>query len=103
MLGLGGLGSHKKPRSFGYAPRHFDPEAEAREERKRAILGDEYKEGEYRPGVLIREGRMRRMQAQNTRAQKASKVTLIRTVVFVLLVFLILYLATSYFGQSFSE
>lgn len=100
MLGLSGFGHHKKPRTFGYKPRHFDPETEAREERKRAILGDNYSQGEYSPGVLIREGRMRRMQEHNVRAQKASKVTLIRTVIFVLLVFAILFLATHYFGKS---
>lgn len=100
MIGLGGLGSRNKPRIFGYKPRHFDPEKEAREERKRIILGEEYQQGESRPGLLIRENRMRRMQAQNTRAQKASKVTLIRTVIFVLLVLAILYMATHYFGMS---
>lgn len=100
MIGLGGFGHRKKPRTFGYKPRHFDPEFEAREDRKRAILGTEYCEGEYRPGLLIREGRMKRMQSNNVRAQKASKVTLIRTAIFVGLVFGILWLATHYFGLS---
>lgn len=101
MIGFSGIGNSRKPRSFDYKPFHYDADAEAREERKRAILGQEYQPGEYKPGMMIREGRMRRIQEQNNRAQKASKVTLIRTVIFVLLVFAILYLATSYFGESF--
>ena len=32
----------RKPRQFEYKPRHFDPEQEAREARKREVLGADY-------------------------------------------------------------
>lgn len=101
MLGLGGFGHRKKPREFGYTPRYFDVEAEARAERRRLIEGDAAVDStEYRPGVLIREGRMRRMQVQADKAHRNSKSTLIRTAVFVVLVFGILWLMTNYFEIS---
>lgn len=105
MLGLSGFGHRQKPRSFGYKPRHFDPESEEREQRRRIILGEDYSADneEYRPGLLIRENRMRRVQAQSRKSQKQSKVTLIRTAIFILLVFTIMWLATSYFGQSLTK
>ncbi|CDN32081.1 hypothetical protein BN938_2008 [Mucinivorans hirudinis] len=105
MLGLNGFGHRKKPRSFEYKPRYFDSELQERENRRRAILGENYdvEDDSYRPGLLIREHRMRRMQGQARRAQKQGKVTLIRTVIFVLLVFTILWLATTYFGQSLEK
>lgn len=102
MLGLSSLGARKKPRQFEYKPRHFDPELQAREERRRVILGEEYNEGEYKPGVLIRDGRMRRTQMQADKAHKDSRSTLIRTAVFVGFVFMILWMITNYFGQSFN-
>lgn len=86
----------KPARQFNYSPRYWDPEAEAREARKKAILGDDYVEGQYHPGSMIRDGRLRRMQTAN-RLQKKSKTTLIRTAIFVFLVFVMLYMMTSYF------
>ena len=32
----------RKPRQFEYKPRYFDPEQEAREARKREVLGADY-------------------------------------------------------------
>ena len=63
MLGLKAF--RQKPREFNYRPRYFDPEQEARDERKREILGDEAVDGhegaeEYRPGQYIRQRKMRR-------------------------------------------
>lgn len=86
----------RKPKQFNYAPRYWDPEQEARIARRKAVLGDDYQEGDYRPGSLIRDGRIRRTQTAN-RLQKKSKSTLIRSVIFVLLVFAVLYMMTSYF------
>lgn len=34
---------HRKPRGFNYQPRFYDPDAEAREERKKIVLGERYK------------------------------------------------------------
>jgi hypothetical protein len=65
--------SQRKPRGFNYRPRYYDPEAEAREDRKRVVLGERYRtpeqrardearaagqdvaEPEYRPGAYLRE------------------------------------------------
>ena len=33
----------RKPRGFNYQPRYYDPESEAREERKRMVLGEKYR------------------------------------------------------------
>ncbi len=61
-----------KPRRFDYRPRYYDPEQEAREQRKRKVLGedyaDKYKTDEqrtvekkaYKPGVYIRNSAMER-------------------------------------------
>jgi hypothetical protein len=40
--------SQRKPRGFNYIPRYYDPEAEAREDRKRVVLGDKYRTPEQR-------------------------------------------------------
>jgi type VI protein secretion system component VasK len=35
--------NQRKPRGFNYSPRYYDPEAEAREERKKIVLGEKYR------------------------------------------------------------
>lgn len=57
MLGLGVF--RRKPREFEYKPRYYDPEKEAREERRREILGeretqDDTRTEDYHPGQYIR-------------------------------------------------
>lgn len=99
MIGLSGFGFRRKPRNFEYKPRHFDPDAEQREARRRAILGDEYAKGEYRPGMLIREGRMMRMESRDRDTNQRKKRTLIRTAVFVVLVVAVLYVMLTYMEQ----
>jgi len=103
MLGLGGFGFGRKPRGFEYKPRHFDPEAEEREARRRAILAEDYKEGDpaYTPGMLIRDGQLRRMRTAN-RAQKQSKVMLIRVLIFLVLMGAIFILAADGISQMLS-
>lgn len=91
MIGLSGLGLGRKPRRFDYKPRHFDPQAQEKEQMRKAILGDDYKEGEYQPGVLIRQGRMRRMQKQADITAKKSKTGIIRAAIFFILVTAVLF------------
>lgn len=93
MIGFSGLGLGRKARKFSYKPRYWDPEQEEREERRRAILGDQYQDGQYKPGMLIREGRLRRMQT-SSKMQNKSRSTIIRTAIFVILVFAALYFFT---------
>lgn len=38
--------NQRKPRGFNYQPRYYDPEAEAREERKKIVLGEKYRSPE---------------------------------------------------------
>ncbi|MCD7963429.1 MAG: hypothetical protein LUF90_07765 [Rikenellaceae bacterium] len=77
----------RKPRQFEYKPRYYDPEEEAREERKKAVLGanykdnyktageksgstEEYKPGQYLRGMTMRKGVMvDRRSSQNKRAR----------------------------------
>lgn len=55
---------NRKPRQFDYRPRYFDPEQEQREQRKREVLGADYKDkykteeerkADYVPGRYIRD------------------------------------------------
>lgn len=57
-----------KPRGFNYKPRYYNPEEEAREERRKQVLGADYQEAyeqdadkkEYVPGQYVRQGGIRR-------------------------------------------
>lgn len=98
MFGFTGFG--RKPRQFEYKPRHWDPEAEEREERRRILLGAEYGEGVYKPGMYIREKRLKRMQERDRDRARRRKSGVIRTVIFLAFVVGILYLMFNYFGQS---
>ncbi len=54
-----------KPRGFNYKPIHFDPAKEAREQRKKELLGADYtapgeESREYSPGQYLRSGGIRR-------------------------------------------
>lgn len=68
--------STKKPRQFEYKPRFYDPEKEAREKRKRELLGPEAIdiEGEYEPGQYIKRQRLYR-EAQPPRKSNNEKIT----------------------------
>ncbi len=105
MIGFGFGGGHK-PRKFSYKPLYWDEEKEEREaRRKERELSDPtfiYKEEEYVPGSIIRAARMRRMKnAQNN--HKKSGVTLIRTVIFVVLVGLILFLFADNIAEALEK
>lgn len=69
MLGLGAFG--RKPRGFNYRPLHYDPQQEAREQRKRELLGDDYdkqddQQEEYKAGSYIRQHGFSRKSTQMT-------------------------------------
>lgn len=80
----------RKPRAFDYRPRYYNPEQEAREQRKHEILGDQQtetapdQEKAYKPGQYIGALRMRRGVIAN-RNQERRKSNLIRVVIFLLL------------------
>ena len=98
MAGFIGFG--RKPRQFEYKPRYWDPEAEERETRRRMILGDDYAEGEYRPGMYIRERRLLRMQEQERDRAQRQKRNSIRTALFLAGAVAVLYLMFNYLGRA---
>ncbi|WP_294591879.1 hypothetical protein [uncultured Rikenella sp.] len=98
MAGFIGFG--RKPRQFEYKPRYWDPEAEERKTRRRMILGDDYAEGEYRPGMYIRERRLLRMQEQERERAQRQKRNSIRTVLFLAGAVAVLYLMFNYLGRA---
>ena len=64
-----------KPRQFQYQPRFYDPEKEARDERRKELLGDRAEDpadGEYKPGDYIRRhmGARRRIEVNHERNRK---------------------------------
>lgn len=81
MLGFTFFGN-RKVRQFEYRPRYYDPEKEEREERKKALLGEDYKDAykkegeagekeEYRPGQYIHQLHVRRgIIARRQQAEK---------------------------------
>lgn len=65
-----------KPRQFDYKPRYYDPEQEAREQRRRELLGERLTNTdaeEYVPGELLRHRKMQRMIAADSNAARRKK------------------------------
>ncbi len=97
MLGLGAF--RRKPRTFEYKPRHYDPEAERREERRKELLGENYTDRysdakeEYKPGDFIRNAHIKRsmagkpvkMSRQSTAIRIAAVICLVAIVLWILL------------------
>ena len=86
--------SQRKPRGFNYLPRYYNPEAEAREDRKKIVLGDKYRspaqrandearaagtdvvEENYVPGSFLREhiaSRRRNLHAADVMRKRRRK------------------------------
>lgn len=78
MLGLDAF--RRKPRNFNYRPLHYDPQQEAREQRKRELLGDDYdkieqadEQKEYKAGSYIRQHGFSRKPTQITERELSSE------------------------------
>ncbi|MCC8019034.1 MAG: hypothetical protein LIO85_04590 [Rikenellaceae bacterium] len=68
----------QKPRQFNYIPRYYDPEAEAREERRKQVLGlTDEPGGEYVPGQYIRSNMRRGMLDASKRKKSAAPARLL--------------------------
>lgn len=69
----------KRPNQFRYKPRYFDPEKEAREQRRRELCGqsNETDEMEYTPGLYLRTQR----DARNDGAPRRQKIGASRSLV----------------------
>ena len=79
-----------KPRKFEYKPRYYDPEQEAREQRRKELLGerDADNDGEYVPGELLRRRKLQRMIAAenaSARRKKSSSFVLLVAVLVLLI------------------
>ncbi len=103
MFGFNGVFG-AKPRRFDYKPRYYDQEQEAREQRKREVLGadyaDKYKSDEqlaaekkaYKPGVYIRNSAMERrgiVRSPRNNVGKTKRLVLIGIVLVALALWLI--------------
>ncbi len=90
--------SKRKPRQFNYTPRHFDPEKEARDARRREILGAEAaagyedKKSDYKPGQYVRGVRMDRYR--NNHGDK-KRVPMVRVIIMLALLGLLAYFLLS--------
>ncbi len=89
--------SQRRPRGFGYKPRYYDPEAERREERKRVVLGADYKSPDsadnYVPGSILRQhvsARRGMSAAENMRKRRRKTIRPVILVGVVVLVILLL-------------
>lgn len=96
------FGTGIKPRRFEYKPRHYDPQAEEREARRRMILGSEYEEGKYVPGMYIRERRILRMQERERVRRDQSRRTWMRSAIFLILALGVIYFMFVYLGKYLS-
>ena len=94
----------KHANKFNYIPRYYDPEKEAREQRRAELRGERSDDtGEYTPGKYIRTQSEARQQS---RAKRKSNVLggstrIISLVVVMLLVFLFVYVLVPRVGEIF--
>ncbi len=100
MLGIPFF-KQRKPRKFNYTPIHYDPVAEAREKRRKELLGDDAEVpagnggGEYQPGDFIRSRglRSRNMPEMPDKAKSTRKI--IRGVATIVILILLIIWALS--------
>ncbi len=74
----------RKPRQFEYKPRHYDPDKEAWEARKRELFGDQTVDEdskEYHPGQYVQDMRFRRGIMAERQRQKKNRSGLMRLVI----------------------
>lgn len=90
MLGFTPFKRHAN--KFNYRPRYYDPEKEAREQRRAELLGQRSDEGEYVPGKYIRmqrEARSERRSAVTSRSRGKLWLMVLAAAVLVLFVFMV--------------
>ncbi len=99
--------NHRKPRPFNYTPRYYDPEKEAREERKKIVLGEKYKtpgekenNEEYVPGSFIRQQvSARRNNTENEIFKRRKRKRKSMTMLAAILALLVLIVWLMYFRK----
>ncbi len=103
MLGFTPFKKHAN--KFNYIPRYYDPEKEAREQRRAELHGRRYDEetGEYRPGQYIRTQREARSNRRSRTNNGRMRIWLYLGIAFLALLFIqMVYprLAAYFTGQS---
>ncbi len=93
--------NHRKPRPFNYTPRYYDPAKEAREERKKIVLGEKYRapgedenKEEYVPGTFIRQqvgARRNNTENEIFRRRKRKRRSMTMLALLVLIVWLLYF------------
>ncbi len=95
MFGFNGVFG-AKPRRFDYKPRYYDQEQEAREQRKREVLGDDYADKykteeelqagkkAYKPGTYIRNSAMERRGIERSPRNNSGRTQRLIVIVLVL-------------------
>ena len=89
MLGFTPFKKHAN--KFNYIPRYYDPEKEAREQRREELTGrrsDTPDSGEYRPGQYIRTQQEARNRRNSRSGSGRMKIWLYLGVAFVVLLFI---------------
>ena len=91
MLGFSPFKKHAN--KFNYIPRYYDPEKEAREERRAELRGERAEDAgrEYRPGQLIRTQRAARA-ARREREEGRNRTRIWKMAVGAVVVLLFVYL-----------
>ena len=79
----------KRPNQFRYKPRYFDPDKEAREQRRRELCGtsSETDEMGYEPGMYIRTQRDARQDGSGRRKVSTTRSLTVMIVVVAVIVF----------------
>lgn len=91
MLGFGGIFG-RKPRQFDYKPRYYDPQKEAREERRKELLGERYDENAPAAAEERIRGRMGALRRTGGRPDRNHQKTFRLVVVLVLLVLFVIWM-----------
>ena len=93
--------------SFNYTPRYYDPEKEAREQRRAELRGERLEDsGEYTPGKYIRAKREARDLKREQEAKKAGsdkKMKMWTMVVALMLLAALIYILVPSLGAIFEK
>ena len=91
MFGI--LPFNRKPRQFTYKARHYDPDQEARESRRRELFGEDASSGTegttYKPGQIVRGARFSRYHRDPGTQRKSNSRLFVIFIVLVVVIFLL--------------
>ncbi len=99
MLGFTPFKKHAN--KFNYVPRYYDPEKEAREERRAELCGTRREDThrEYRPGQYIRTQR----EAREARMAQKNERSLFKIILGVVIIALVIFILVPRLAEVFSR